>query len=127
MITTTTKKKKTNTLEFVFKTYSADFLGINKEDLYIKIETKTKNIFIVLKISQSEYIKLLKEYFKEKKRFCDMYGHFCGAAGYHVPCEVEQIGREIIMVNSGSGDVRRYLEVPLVVVSKWSKPDMEHG
>jgi hypothetical protein len=119
-------------LSFELETHRFDLLGVEKKYLFIKIEgideLDDSKCIIVLKILEKDFNRLSKEYIDTKRSFCERYASFCGVFGCHYPDNFSVIGNISILVDDeDSEDGCSYLEVPLIEVSTWSKPDMEHG
>ena len=92
-----------------------------------------KEQVIVIKIAQTQFIKLFKLWIAGKRSKCESYNEFCGVMGYFIPEEFDIVG-EMDLYEEVKDETKEFgyrmekVFVPLVSIREWDEhPDFEHG
>ena len=72
--------KKEKIIEITYSFDDLSILGVRGSDVYLKGLYGFKNVCII-EISKTLFTKSLDLWLEDKKRYCELWGHFCGIMG----------------------------------------------
>ena len=107
-------------------------IGVVENEIYFKPEYRD----YVIVTTETEYLKLVKEYINTKRDFCKRYNHFCGVFGEFSAEKYERVKEDFVLnepfdvEDDGENDGMEIRKVPYPIyfVSEFDKRcDMEHG